>query len=718
MVPLKRRPYSHKLRRNKKSLSKQKQMQEKKEKKEIVDMVRGILDTIVESIVHDDNAEETENINPEAEEQDANWTKPILSEEEYKQISNTQLCIESEEPKNTLDGYRVVEINYLLQQAMRAQVDHSRSCTGGYLQFLKELRTGFPSKFIYKCNTCDKELSIKSEDSPSEVNKAVVWGTLATGSTYAHLVEFFSVLGVPTMSGNMFFEYQRQLGSVSKTSIFNNMQAAGEEERALAISNGNIDEDGVPYITVTVDGGWSKRSYGHSYTANSGVVEKIECTNHCVKNFTKQLYKIKNDVKGVAVEARKLLTKGVIEKLGTAVQKAIYANAHGDVTNLREDIRNLVKHVFGNHEACKEYMCDQHGDISKNIFEKVVSCGAHHHIYGALNLLLAKSHQLIDNETSNKSELFISILTKCYLTGLRFNEGTSWHAAAWNNYMSSDPPKTLQTYMQTQKARTDKRKGEQHKHIASKQIQLDLEQKTRGQYSNPRYVTEKMHRLTASNFGAVIRRRPSTSCDALVRRILGRTYFTSPAIEYGLRNESVALQKFTEKTGKIVNQCGLLVDLEHGFLGASPDGIINANEICEVKCLHTVAKLGLTLEQAVKMKKVACLKLAKDMSISINKQHDYYYQIQGQLAITGAHVCNFIVYTGDANELYIQQVERDYEQWKSVWLPKLVTFFKECVAPEIVLNRRSRNLKCRDPELIIQAQRKKEQQKLQTQDTL
>ncbi|KAF2895165.1 hypothetical protein ILUMI_11008 [Ignelater luminosus] len=560
MVPLKRRPYSHKLRRNKKSLSKQKQMQEKKEKKEIVDMVRGILDTIVESIVHDDNAEETENINPEAEEQDANWTKPILSEEEYKQISNTQLCIESEEPKNTLDGYRVVEINYLLQQAMRAQVP--------------------------------------------------------------------------------------------KTSIFNNMQAAGEEERALAISNGNIDEDGVPYITVTVDGGWSKRSYGHSYTANSGV-----------------LYKIKNDVKGVAVEARKLLTKGVIEKLGIAVQKAIYANAHGDVTNLREDIRNLVKHVFGNHEACKEYMCDQHGDISKNIFEKVVSCGAHHHIYGALNLLLAKSHQLIDNETSNKSELFISILTKCYLTGLRFNEGTSWHAAAWNNYMSSDPPKTLQIYMQTQKARTDKRKGEQHKHIASKQIQLDLEQKTRGQYSNPRYVTEKMHRLTASNFGAVIRRRPSTSCDAL---------------------------KFTEKTGKIVNQCGLLVDLEHGFLGASPDGIINANEICEVKCLHTVAKLGLTLEQNVKMKKVACLKLAKDMSISINKQHDYYYQIQDQLAIT----------------------ERDYEQWKSVWLPKLVTFFKECVAPEIVLNRRSRNLKCRDPEHIIQAQRKKEQQKLQTQDTL
>ncbi|KAF2892947.1 hypothetical protein ILUMI_13226 [Ignelater luminosus] len=75
MVPLKRRPYSRKLRRNKKSLSKQKQMQEKKEK-EIVDTVRGILDTIAESIVHDDNAEETENINPEAEEQDKTGQNP------------------------------------------------------------------------------------------------------------------------------------------------------------------------------------------------------------------------------------------------------------------------------------------------------------------------------------------------------------------------------------------------------------------------------------------------------------------------------------------------------------------------------------------------------------------------------------------------------------------------------------------------------------------
>ncbi|EFA07094.1 hypothetical protein TcasGA2_TC010084 [Tribolium castaneum] len=33
------------------------------------------------------------------------------------------------------------------------------------------------------------------------------------------------------------------------------MLAAGQKERALAIEAGEIDKDGVPYITVVVDGG-------------------------------------------------------------------------------------------------------------------------------------------------------------------------------------------------------------------------------------------------------------------------------------------------------------------------------------------------------------------------------------------------------------------------------------------------------------------------------
>lgn len=43
------------------------------------------------------------------------------------------------------------------------------------------------------------------------------------------------------------------------------------EEKRLAVLAGDVDDDSTPWITVIIDGGWSHRSYGHSYTAKSGV---------------------------------------------------------------------------------------------------------------------------------------------------------------------------------------------------------------------------------------------------------------------------------------------------------------------------------------------------------------------------------------------------------------------------------------------------------------
>ena len=45
---------------------------------------------------------------------------------------------------------------------------------------------------------------------------------------------------------------------------------AAAEEKKLAIERNSFHE-GVPAITVIVDGGWSKRSHKHSYNAKSGV---------------------------------------------------------------------------------------------------------------------------------------------------------------------------------------------------------------------------------------------------------------------------------------------------------------------------------------------------------------------------------------------------------------------------------------------------------------
>ena len=48
------------------------------------------------------------------------------------------------------------------------------------------------------------------------------------------------------------------------------MRKAAKEEKELALQKNELHE-GVPAITVIVDGGWSSRSHKHSYNALGGV---------------------------------------------------------------------------------------------------------------------------------------------------------------------------------------------------------------------------------------------------------------------------------------------------------------------------------------------------------------------------------------------------------------------------------------------------------------
>lgn len=84
----------------------------------------------------------------------------------------------------------------------------------------------------------------------------------------------------------------------------------------------------------------------------------------------------------------------------------------------------------------------------------------------------------------------------------------------------------------------------------------------------------KQRRLTASNFGRVIKRRATTSPQNLIKSLLSKKMISNPAIEYGKKNENVAKQQFEKLYGLDVVDAGLFIDETYGFLGASPDGKI------------------------------------------------------------------------------------------------------------------------------------------------
>ena len=78
------------------------------------------------------------------------------------------------------------------------------------------------------------------------------------------------MMGVPVMSKASFIQTERDIGECWKEKLHSSMAEAGQQEKRIAEEKGSFHE-GVPAITVIVDGGWSKRSHKHTYNAKSGV---------------------------------------------------------------------------------------------------------------------------------------------------------------------------------------------------------------------------------------------------------------------------------------------------------------------------------------------------------------------------------------------------------------------------------------------------------------
>ena len=73
----------------------------------------------------------------------------------------------------------------------------------------------------------------------------------------------------------------------------------------------------------------------------------------------------------------------------------------------------------------------------------------------------------------------------------------------------------------------------------------EIEQSIRDQ-SHSLWFSVRRFRLTASYFGEIYCRRPSTSPHSLVLRILNPKSFSAKATCWGIKNEGVALQKYCE----------------------------------------------------------------------------------------------------------------------------------------------------------------------------
>jgi len=193
-----------------------------------------------------------------------------------------------------------------------------------------------------------------------------------------------------------------------------------------------------------------------------------------------------------------------------------------------------------------------------------------------------------------------------------------------------------------------------------------LELNTRNQSENDNWHKERKTRLTASNFGRfMLRKAPVTK--KLVDSICNPKPFSSKPTSYGHCSENIAKTMYRNKTNNHVHDCGLVVNPAFPYLGASPDGKVcdgGIAGILEVKCPFLLRDMKfLEALQNVSLKTKICLEKIGE-NIQLKENHVYWFQVQGQLLVTGAAFCDFVVYT--RQDLLIQRIVPNVPVMKSI----------------------------------------------------
>ena len=164
-------------------------------------------------------------------------------------------------------------------------------------------------------------------------------------------------------------------------------------------------------------------------------------------------------------------------------------------------------------------------------------------------------------------------------------------------------------------------------------------------------------------------------------------------MEWGRNHESIAFElykqnKLSANSDVVVTKSGLWISPEHSFLGASPDAAIyDPSEkepygFAEIKrpYKHRSSSLSVACEDP----NFCCRLTMVDgkRQIEIKKEHLYYSQIQGQMAVGCRSWSDFVLYI--LNEVHIQRIYFNVDFWKHELLPKLIHFYDNCLAPEII----------------------------------
>jgi putative phage-type endonuclease len=166
------------------------------------------------------------------------------------------------------------------------------------------------------------------------------------------------------------------------------------------------------------------------------------------------------------------------------------------------------------------------------------------------------------------------------------------------------------------------------------------------------WFAARLGKVTASRVSDVVARTKSgysTSRDnymaqLIVERITGKQAesFTNAAMQWGTEQEPFARAAYEAHTGVMVDEVGFISHPSISDAGASPDGLVGATGLVEIKCPNTATHIETLINGSVPSK--------------------YLAQMQWQMACTGREYCDFVSFDSRmpaGAQLWVKRVERD-----------------------------------------------------------
>ena len=208
------------------------------------------------------------------------------------------------------------------------------------------------------------------------------------------------------------------------------------------------------------------------------------------------------------------------------------------------------------------------------------------------------------------------------------------------------------------------------------------------------WIDQRTGRITASNFYKICHLKDTTDKTNTIKLLMNYCPMKNvpEPLEWGHRKEISAAKLYFKKLNHkhcdlLLKESGLVVNPLWPFLGASPDRV----QYCKCHPKTLVEIKGLFSKRNLLPAVAAADKLIKTTNgYQLKVETTWYYQIQGQMAITGVKHTALVIYTNKG--ILIVPVEFDPVFWLTI-LKKLQLFFVGHLAPELLTGRVLKDVK-------------------------